>query len=215
MTHPTRIKLAAYAALLLTLFLPFSRCSHGTPAPASPGGATSLGLPAGEASASLTGESPAAPPEPPESPAMPTPASVTTPSPWYHLFERNSPEADYQYGMDLLIESWAVPTALPKEFDPIMLVPGRMFYVWPLATLVVALGWPPLRWRRSFHFIEIVLGLGGMWWAFMATVMNEAMRGLYVAEAAIALYAFTALYEWVAEWRRLRRERNAASSLAA
>ena len=40
--------------------------------------------------------------------------------------------------MDLLIESWAIPITLPKEFDPIMLVPGRMFYVWPLATLAVA-----------------------------------------------------------------------------
>jgi hypothetical protein len=135
-------------------------------------------------------------------------------SPWYHLFERNSPEAEYKYGMDLMIESWAVPTTLPKEFDPIMLVPGRMFYVWPLATLVIALWWPPVCWRRRFHFIELVLGLGGMWWAIMATVLNEAMRGFYVAEAALALYALTALFEWVVEWRRLRRERDAAPSLA-
>ena len=116
--------------------------------------------------------------------------------------------------MDLLIESWAVPMTLPKDFDPIMLVPGRMFYVWPLATLVVALWWPPSRWRSAFHFIEFVLGVGGMWWAIMATVMNDAMRGFYVAEAALVLYALIALFEWVVEWRRVRRERDAAPSLA-
>lgn len=116
--------------------------------------------------------------------------------------------------MDLLIESWAVPTTMPKELDPMMLVPGRMFYVWPLVALALAIWWPPVRWRRSFHFIEFVLGLGGIWWAMIGAFMNEAMRGFYIAVAALALYALTALYEWIVEWRRLRRERNAGRSLA-
>ena len=191
MTRPTQLKLAAYGALLLTLFLPFSRCSHGTPTPPPP-----------------TATSPDAAGDPQESPPEPR-ASVAaasfTPSPWYHLFERNSPEGDYKYGMDLLIESWTVPTQMPKELDAAWLVPGRMFYVWPLATLGIALWWPPVRWRRGFHAIEIGLGLGGMYWVMMAVLGDNALRGFYVALSALGLYALTALYELIVEWRRLRK----------
>ena len=187
MTRPTQIKLAAYFALLVTLFLPFSRCSHGTVAPTPTATA--------ETDAAVT------PPEP-----APTVATApTASSPWYHLFERNSPEGDYKYGMDLLIESWEVPTQMPKEFDAAWLVPGRMFYVWPLATLGIALWWPPMRWRRSFHAIEIGLGLGGMYWVAVAVVLNDPRRGFYVALSALGLYALTALYELIVEWRRLRK----------
>ena len=181
MTRPTQVKLAAYFALLVTLFLPFSRCSHGTAPP--PPTVTA------QADEAVT---------PPEPAPMVVP---TSPSPWYHLFERNSPEGDYKYGMDLLIESWAVPTQMPKELDPTWLVPGRMFYVWPLATLGIALWWPPMRWRRSFHALEILLGLGGMYWVAVAVVMNDPRRGFYVALSALGLYAFTALYELIVEWR--------------
>ena len=149
MTRPTKFKLAAYFALLVTLFLPFSRCSHATSTSVTPGSAS-----AGESA------------PPPQS--APTVAVPTTRSPWYHLFERNSPEGDYKYGMDLLIESWEVPTQMPKELDPMWLVPGRMFYVWPLATLGIALWWPPVRWRRGFHAIEIVLGLGDLFTSIMS-----------------------------------------------
>lgn len=182
MTRPTQIKLAAYFALLATLFLPFSRCSHGTATPTP----------------AVTAEADAAV-------APPVVTAPTASSPWYHLFERNSPEGDYKYGMDLLIESWAVPTQMPKELDPTWLVPGRMFYVWPLATLGIALWWPPVRWRRSFHAIEILLGLGGIYWVAVAVVMNDPLRGFYVALSALGLYALTALCELIAEWRRLRR----------
>jgi hypothetical protein len=218
MLRATKLKLAAYGVLLLTLFLPFSRCSRGTPTPApaassaSPAGATLPDVSSGESPAPSNGESPTALSG--TSGTAAAPASPSSTSPWYHLFERNSPEADYKYGMDLLIGSWEVPTALPKELDPMMLVPGRMFYVWPLAAFALALWWPPVRWRRSFHFLEFILALGGIWWAFMAVVLNEAMRGFYLAAAALALYALTALYEWIAEWRRLRRARQDATTFA-
>ena len=192
MTRPTRIKLAAYFALLVTLFLPFSRCSHATSASVTPGSVS-----AGEA---------ASPPQ-----SAPTVTAPTTPSPWYHLFERNSSEADYKYGMDLLIESWEVPTQMPKELDPMWLVPGRMFYVWPLATLGIALWWPPVRWRRSFHALEIFLGLGGMYWVAVAVVLNDPRRGFYIALTALAFYTLTALYELIVEWRRLRNAARLAT----
>ena len=193
MTHPTQIKLAAYLALLVTLFLPFSRCSHATPPPA----------PAGTVAADGVENAPESPSE-----AEPTSTSPPAPngtSPWYHLFEQNTAKEDYEYGMDLLIESWSVPKQVPKEFDPMWLVPGRMFYLWPLATLAIALWWPPVRWRRSFHAIEIGLGLGGMYWVAVAVVMNDPRRGFYVALSALGLYALTALYELIVEWRRLRK----------
>jgi hypothetical protein len=211
-TRSTKIKLAAYGVLLLTLFLPFSRCSHGAAAPAPAASAPTS--PTRESPTPTSGESPTITPETPSTPPMPSATPIVTPSPWYHLFERNIPEAQYKYGMDLLIESWAVPTTLPKEFSVMMLIPGRMFYVWPLATLALALWWPPVRWKRSFHFIEFALGLGGIWWAFMAVFWDDVMRGFYLAASALALYALTALYEGIAEWRRLRRERKAALPLA-
>ena len=191
MTLPTQIKLTAYFALLVTLFLPFSRCSHAPVTPPSPSAAQADG----------DGESP----ETPSEPAAAVAGSAFSPSPWYHLFERNSPEGDYKYGMDLLIESWTVPTQMPKELDAAWLVPGRMFYVWPLATLGIALWWPPVRWRRGFHAIEIGLGLGGMYWVMMAVLGDNALRGFYVALSALGLYALTALYELIVEWRRLRK----------
>jgi hypothetical protein len=214
MTRAAKLKLAAYVLLLLTLFLPFSRCSHPKPGPPSPSTPTVTDVTENPDLSHGKTDVPA-PAEPPGDTSGLTEiadtlatAPNTTTSPWYHLFERNSPEAEYKYGMDLLIESWVVPPTRPREFDPVMLVPGRMFYVWPLATLALAWWWPPMRWRRSFHLIEMVLGLGGMWWAMAAAFLNEAMRGFYIAEAALALYVLAALWELIAQWRRLRRERR-------
>ena len=170
-----RLRQIACIALLVTLALPFSRCSSASPTV-------------------TTGSSPPV---------------VTTPlpdDPWYSVLIGNRPPSPhtYTYGYEVFFRSWEVP----QQFDVVLLVPGRMFYVWPFVALFSA-RWMRVRSARvGLYLAETVLALGSMWWATMSVIMSTALSGFYIAVSALGLYAVVSGWDLVREIKAWQREKR-------
>jgi hypothetical protein len=145
-------------------------------------------------------------PNPPATPAPPPP------DPWHSvLVGKRAPSSHtYTYGYEVFFKSWEVPT----QFDVVLLVPGRMFYVWPFVAMV-SRRWLRVRAARvGLYLAEIVLSIGSMWWALMAVVMSTALSGFYIAVSALGLYAVASVWDLVREIKAWRRERGTGETLA-
>lgn len=138
--------------------------------------------------------------------SAPPTAGITLPqsneeSPWYHLFERNHEGTTYTYGIDVFLRSWE----LPDKFEPFMLVPGRAFYIWPAVFLFV-MPWARTRGTRIGLLVsEFILSIGSMWWIVMSAIMSTAMRGVWMAVAAMVGIATASVVEFIRELRRRTR----------
>jgi hypothetical protein len=174
-SRPRRFRQIACIILLITLALPFSRCS-------------------GTSTAVATG------PNPPAAASAPLP-----PDPWYSavIGKRGPSPNTYTYGYEIFLNSWEVP----QQFDLVLLIPGRMFYVWPFVALF-SIRWMRVRAARvGFYLAELVLSIGAMWWALVA--VNTALSGFYLAITALTLYAAAAVWDIVLETKAWRREKRA------
>jgi hypothetical protein len=172
---PRKLRRIACVLLLITLVLPFSRCSSTPPV-----GATTT---------------------------PPAPTASLPEDPWYSVLigKRGPSPYEYTYGYEIFLRSWELPTTA----EPMLLIPGRMFHVWPFLA-VFAVRWTRVRASQiGLYLAETVLAIGSMWWAYVATGGGTVLSGFYMAMCALVLYAVASIWDLVRETKGWRRERRA------
>lgn len=111
-----------------------------------------------------------------------------------HLFPRSDNDFQYQYAVkDLGFSSSGVVTLIA--------------FAWPLASVILSRKRREARFWWIFHFVELLLCAGTIYWISALTLGGRWLYGAYVGEVAISLYACTSLIFIVDRFRNRFRFR--------
>jgi hypothetical protein len=97
-----------------------------------------------------------------------------------HLFPRSDNDFQYQYAIKVLDFSLSGVVTL-------------IAFAWPLASAILSRRRREARFSWIFHFVELLLCAGTIYWISALTLGGRWLYGAYVGEVAISVYACTSL----------------------